>query len=240
MDPLVFAHRGYSGIAMENSLTAFRLAMEANADGVEFDVHLTKDRQVVVIHDETLDRTTTGTGWIKDLTYEQIKRSSLLTLPQETVPTLDQVLEILEGTSMQINIELKNQYIRYNGLIEKVIQTVECYRLAKRVILSSFYHPCLLMVKKLRPTWSVALLFDCALYKPWKYAKYMGIHQLHPHFSVIDEEMMTGCKRHGMIVRTYTVNKEQEMKRLIELGVDAIITNYPLRLRGVIDQSRLE
>ncbi len=236
MNPLIFAHRGYSGIAMENSLPAFRLAVEANADGVELDIHLTKDGQLIVIHDEKLDRTTTGIGWIKDKTYEQIKQHSLLTLPEETVPTLAQVLELMIDTPMQINIELKNQYIRYTGMVEKVIREIEYYGLANRVIFSSFYHACLVEMKDLHPTWSYALLYDCVLYKPWKYAKYLGFDQLHPHFSAIDEAMMDGCKRHGISVRTYTVNEEADMRRIIQLGVDAIITNYPPRLREVIAQ----
>jgi glycerophosphoryl diester phosphodiesterase len=236
LKPQIFAHRGYSGVEMENSLTAFALALEAGVDGVELDVHLTLDGQLVVIHDEKLDRTTTGKGWIGEQTYEEISKYSLRTLPHETIPTLAHVLELFLDTSIVINIELKNQYIRYPRLVEKAIHEVERYGLAKRVIVSSFYHPCLLEVQHFRPAWSIALLVDCVMYKPWKYAQYMGIDQLHPHHSSIDEEMMRGCKRHGMTIRTYTVNEEIEMRRLIQLGVDAIITNYPPRLRQVIDQ----
>jgi glycerophosphoryl diester phosphodiesterase len=91
-------------------------------------------------------------------------------------------------------------------------------------------------MKQLQTTWSLALLYDCVLYKPWKYANYLGFDQLHPHFSAIDEAMMEGCKRHGISVRTYTVNEETDIQRMIQLGVDAIITNYPSRARQVIAQ----
>ncbi|MXQ53748.1 glycerophosphodiester phosphodiesterase [Shimazuella alba] len=236
----VFAHRGYSGRAMENSMTAFKLAKEANVDGIELDVHLTKDGEVIVIHDETLERTTTGKGWIEQLTYPEITKYSIATIPKETVPTLSNVLEFFLDTSTVINIELKNQYVRYPALLEKVLQLVEFYRMEHQVILSSFYHPCILELKKLKPAWNLAFLIDCVLVEPWKYSTSLGISQLHLHYSAIDEELIDGCRKYGVLARTYTVNEEKEMNRLVSLGVDAIITNYPTKLRKVIDRKGME
>jgi glycerophosphoryl diester phosphodiesterase len=231
----VFAHRGYSGRAMENSMTAFRMAKEANVDGIELDVHLTLDQEVVVIHDETLDRTTTGTGWIGQLSYPQISKYSLLSLPNEIVPKLSDVLELFLDTSVVINTELKNQYIRYSRLLEKVIGIIEYYGMKRRVILSSFHHPCLVELKKQKPSWEIAFLIDCVLYEPWKYAKALDINQLHLHFSAIDQQLLTACSKNDIAIRAYTVNEEKEMLRLASMEIDAIITNYPIRLRRVID-----
>jgi glycerophosphoryl diester phosphodiesterase len=236
----VFAHRGYSGRAMENSMTAFELAKEANVDGIELDVHLTKDGEVIVIHDETLDRTTTGKGWIGHLTYTEIAKYSIKNLQNETVPTLASVLELFLDTSIVINIELKNQYVRYPYLLEKVIQLVEYYKLEQRVVFSSFYHPCILELKKRKPAWNLAFLIDCVLVKPWMYATSLGISQLHLHYSAIDEELMDRCRKHDVHVRTYTVNDIKKMHQLVDVGVNAIITNYPTALRQVIDQKGME
>lgn len=236
----IFAHRGYSGRVMENSMTAFRLAREANVDGIELDVHLTCDKEIVVIHDETLNRTTTGTGWIGELSYSQIARHSLLTLPAETVPKLSDVIELFLDTSVVINIELKNQYIRYPQLVNKLIEIIEYYGIENRIIVSSFYHPCLLELKQQKSSWDIAFLIDCVLYEPWKYAKAVGIDQLHLHYSAIDEHLLTSCSKNGVRVRTYTVNEEKEMLRLASMEIDAIITNYPLRLRRVIDHIEME
>jgi glycerophosphoryl diester phosphodiesterase len=231
----IFAHRGYSGRAMENSMTAFQMAKQAKVDGVELDVHLTRDGEIVVIHDEKLDRTTTGTGWIGKLSYSQISKHSLHSLPNETVPRLASVLELFLDTKTLINIELKNQLIPYAGLGKKVMELVDHYDMKQRVILSSFHHPSLMELKKLQPTWNIALLIDCVMVEPWKYAKFLGIDQLHLHYSAIDEQVVVKCKQNGIKIRTYTINHAKEMQRIAQLDVDAIITNYPTRLRRVID-----
>ncbi|WP_028775457.1 glycerophosphodiester phosphodiesterase [Shimazuella kribbensis] len=235
MSVQIFAHRGYSSRAMENSMTAFQMAKQANVDGIELDVHLTRDGEIVVIHDESLDRTTTGTGWIGQLSYSQISNYSLLSLENEIVPTLSNVFELFLDKKTRINIELKNQLVPYKGIVEKVIQLIEHYGMEQRVILSSFHHPSLMELKKLRPTWEIAPLIDCVMVKPWKYAKFLGMNQVHLHYSAIDEDVVVQCNQNNIKIRTYTVNQVKDMQRLVELGIDAIITNYPTRLRRVID-----
>lgn len=236
MKTQIFAHRGYSGKVMENSMSAFQLARAAGVDGIELDVHLTKDGEIVVIHDETLDRTTNGCGWVQQYTYEEISKFTLKTLPNERIPTLKEVLLLFSNTNTLINIELKNQYVRYNGIAKKVIMVIDDFQMENQVIFSSFHHPSLMELKKLRPNGNIALLIDCVLYEPWNYAKTLGFSQLHLHHSAIDEELMIQCKKQGIVVRTYTVNDKKEMERMITLGVDAIITNYPSKLRSVIEK----
>jgi glycerophosphoryl diester phosphodiesterase len=235
----VFAHRGFSGAAPENTLSAFEKAVEAKADGVELDVHLSRDGHVIVMHDETVDRTTDGTGWIKDMTLAKLKQLDNgswfhPSFQNEPVPTLGEVLERLEGVPVEINIELKNGIIRYPGLEQKVIAEVERFHVQGRVILSSFRHESLLAVKQARPGMQTGALYACGMVDPWVYAKYLGVDAVHPHHLAVTTGMIDGCHRHGIRVRPYTVNEEKEMKRLMDAGADAVITNYPDRMRKLL------
>lgn len=235
----VFAHRGFSGIAPENTLSAFEKAMEAKADGVELDVHLSRDGQVIVMHDEKVDRTTDGTGWIKDLSLAELKQLDSgswfhPSYKNESVPTLTEVLERLADFSVVINIELKNTINWYPGLEKKVIDEVKRFQVQNRVILSSFRHDSLLAVKQACPEIQTGALYACGMVDPWVYAKYLGVDAVHPHYLAVTAEMIDGCHRHGIKVHPYTVNEEKEMKRLIRAGADAVITNYPDRMRKLL------
>ena len=125
----IFAHRGASGYAPENTLEAFRLAMEQGADGIELDVHLTKDGEVVVIHDETLDRTSDGQGKVRDYTLEELKKFSFHNHIEKykgvQIPTLKEVLDLVENSSMKVNIELKTGIYWYEGIEEKTMEIVK-------------------------------------------------------------------------------------------------------------------
>jgi glycerophosphoryl diester phosphodiesterase len=230
----VFAHRGYSAKAPENSMAAFQLAWDVKADGIELDVHLSKDGQVVVIHDETLERTTSGRGFVVEHTVQELKRYSngswfSLKYAEETIPTLREVLEWLESTGMVINIELKNNRIAYRGLEEKVIAEIERVGLEKRVILSSFNHESLKHLHAFRPHYSLAALYDFLLFKPWKYAKALGVSAVHPDYRSVTEKMVAKCRQAGIAVRPYTVDRGKDLKRMFALGVDAVFTNEPRR-----------
>ena len=125
----IFAHRGASGYAPENTLEAFRLAMEQGADGIELDVHLTKDGEVVVIHDETLNRTSDGQGKVRDYTLEELKKFSFHNHIEKykgvQIPTLKEVLDLVENSSMKVNIELKTGIYWYEGIEEKTMEIVK-------------------------------------------------------------------------------------------------------------------
>ncbi|MBA4601198.1 glycerophosphodiester phosphodiesterase [Thermoactinomyces mirandus] len=235
----VFAHRGFSGIAPENTMAAFEKALEAQADGIELDVHLSRDGELIVMHDEKVDRTTNGSGWIKDLTLAELKQLDNGSwfgkdYENETVPTLAEVLELVGDSDLAVNIELKNTIIPYPGLEQKVIREVERFQMQDRVILSSFRHDSLQLVKKICPAMQVGALYACGMVDPWVYAGYLGVDAIHPHYLAATEEIVAGCHRHGIRVRPYTVNEEEDMKCLISAGADAIITNYPDRLRRLL------
>jgi glycerophosphoryl diester phosphodiesterase len=245
MNTKVIAHRGFSAKAPENTLAAFQWAIKTKADGIELDVHLTLDGEVVVIHDEKIDRTTTGQGWIKDFTIAELRQFQngvwfSEEYSDQIIPTLDEVLELASNTELLLNIELKNNVIFYSGLEETVVHKVEHFGLEKQVVISSFNHTSLAYLHQFRPNWSIAALYEEHLYKPWIYAKTFGASALHPIYTVVTEEMIEQCNQHGILVRPYTVNCTQDMKRFVDLQVDAIITDFPDQLYGLLQEKAIE
>ncbi|SFJ05644.1 glycerophosphodiester phosphodiesterase [Thermoflavimicrobium dichotomicum] len=239
------AHRGFSAKAPENTLAAFEWAIKAKADGIELDVHLTLDGEVVVIHDETLERTTNGKGWIKDLTLTELKQVSsgkwfADEFQAERIPVLSEVLELISGSDLWLNIELKNHIVMYPGLEEAVIREVERFGMENRVVLSSFNHYSLVHIQRYRPKLSLGALYDGHLYQPWLYAKALGVSAIHPFYTAATEEVVTHCHQHGILVRPYTVDQIEEMKRLMEIKVDAIITNVPDQLNQLLDRAVMD
>lgn len=231
----VFAHRGFSSITPENTSVAFQQALQAGADGIELDVHMTADGELVVIHDETVDRTSNGTGWVKNLTLSQLKELDLGSWfsPQfagETIPTLAETLEQVVDSSLVINIELKNNIVQYAGLEERLVKEVERFGMADRVILSSFNHYSLRHLHLYRPHIQLGALYQLGIFEPWVYAKHLGVQAIHPFYPAAPEMIIHECHKHGIQVRPYTVDDPKVMKVLLAAGVDAIITNVPDQL----------
>ncbi|SDY58421.1 glycerophosphoryl diester phosphodiesterase [Evansella caseinilytica] len=228
---LIFAHRGASGTHPENTMTAFQAALDDGADGIELDVQLTKDRVPVIIHDETVNRTTDGQGWVKDYTYEELKKLDAggwfhPAFHGAAIPTLEAVLEWLAPTSLLLNIELKNGIVRYPGIEEIVLKLIKKYDVKNRVIISSFNHYSLVEVHRLDPDVETAVLFMEGLYEPWEYAKALGANGLHCFLPVAVPELLAGAAKAMMPVRPFTVNEDQHIRALIN-GCDAIITDWP-------------
>ena len=170
----IFAHRGASGYAPENTLAAFRLAEEQGSDGVELDVQLTKDGEVVVIHDEKIDRTSTGTGFVRDYTLEELKKFSfhnhMEAYEGETIPTLEEVLNLLKPGKMEVNIELKTGIFWYPEIEEKTMEIVKKTGMEDRVIYSSFNHYSIQEVRRLNPEAETAYLYGDVILDVEKYA----------------------------------------------------------------------
>ena len=140
-----FAHRGFSGKYPENTLLAFEKAVEAQTDGIELDVQLTKDGEIVIIHDETIDRTTNGKGLVVDYTYEELEKfdASYIYTGQfgfNKIPTLREYFNLIKDTNIITNIELKTGINEYQGIEEKVYNLIKEFQLEDRVIISSFNH----------------------------------------------------------------------------------------------------
>lgn len=228
----IFAHRGASGYAPENTLEAFALAVEQGADGVELDVQMTKDGELVVIHDETIDRVSNAQGEVCLYTLEELKKftfSNHFTKYQTAkLPTLREVLELLKPSTLEVNIELKTGIIWYPQLEEKVVALVRELEMEERVIYSSFNHYSVQRIKELAPEAETAYLYGDVMLNVEQYAKEGGIKGLHPAlYHVKMRDFMEEYRQSGLAVRVWTVNRKADMMWLLQQGVDAIITNYP-------------
>jgi glycerophosphoryl diester phosphodiesterase len=232
--PWILAHRGASQAAPENTLAAFRLAAEMGADGVELDVQLSKDGEAVVIHDVTVDKTTNGSGRVKDLTLAELQDLDAGSwydshYAGEPIPTLAQVLHEL-GPRLILNIELKQETFLSKGLEAEVIRLIEDTHMAHRVILSSFNPLALWRVGRLNPNVSTGLLYapDQPIYlrQRW-FQPAIRPSALHPRWDTIDHQFVMTAHRQGLAVHPWTCNEPEAMHRLIGWNVDAIITDHP-------------
>ena len=231
---LIYGHRGASGYAPENTLEAFELAAKMGAEGVELDVHIARDGELVVAHDEEIDRVANGTGLICDMTTAELKKLRFNKTHPEyenaTIPTLREVCELLKPTGMHINIELKNSRILYEKLEEKCIKLVDELGMTDRILYSSFNHYSMRHIKEIDPNLPCGLLYDCMLIKPWDYAHELGMNAIHPHFS---ELMIPGEAERahalGLQVNVWTVNDEKDIRDTLTAGADIVISNYPDR-----------
>lgn len=223
---LVIAHRGDRVHKPENTMAAFKLALEEGADGIELDVQLTSDGEIVVCHDETVNRTTNGTGYIKDMTYKEVL--NLDAGEGQKIPSLSEVMDLLHNKDILLNIELKNSVIKYQGLENKVINALKEYKMLDKTIISSFNHHSLLNVKELAPTMRVGILFECMPVNLWGFATKIKAYSLHPFYSNVDERMVKRSHEHNIRLFPWTVNNENIIRDFFALGVDAIITDDPL------------
>lgn len=227
----IIAHRGYSALFAENTMTAFFEAEKAGADGLELDVQLTRDGEIVVIHDEKVDRTTNGKGFVNDFLYKDLRRlnANEKGTKKEPIPSLVEVLEWLQTNKMVCNIELKNGLIPYEGMEEKVTQLIRKYHLSERIIISSFNHYSIVHSYQLAPDIETAPLFIETIYMPWIYSQSIRAKGIHPKHSAIPDNIITTTMENGIAVRPYTVNREADMVRLLKLGCTAFITDDPVR-----------
>ena len=218
----IFAHRGASGYAPENTLEAFALAITQGADGIELDVQLTKDGIPVVIHDETIDRVTEKKGWVKDYTLKELKK---LTVLKDKFPEYSAAKK---PTKLELNIELKTGIYWYPEIEQKVADLVKKAGMEERVIYSSFNHYSIQQMKKIVPEAETAYLYSDVILNVAEYAKNTKVDGLHP--AVYHVKMADFLKEYlgsNLNVRVWTVNEKADMKWLIDAGVTAIITNYP-------------
>lgn len=226
---LNIAHRGFSGLYPENTMIAFTEAINAGCDGIETDLHMTKDGVLVLCHDETIDRTTDGTGYIREYNFSELQRFNA---GGEKIPNLEEFLDFVKDKNLLINLELKNDMIDYEGMEEKIIKKVYDYKLEEKVILSSFNHYSMVKVKNIDSKIRTGLLYYGTLYKAYEYAEKLKADALHPHFtSIKDKKMVKKIRDMGIMINVYTANEEEDFNKLIDLGVDAIITNYPNKLK---------
>jgi glycerophosphoryl diester phosphodiesterase len=239
--PLNLAHRGARCVAPPNTLAAFVRALELGADGVELDVHLSADGVPVVIHDFSLEATTNGHGSVSSKTLAELKELDAgstfdLTFAGERIPSLDQVFEAI-GKLALINIELKALGPLGRGLEPAVAALVQKHGLENRVLFSSFNPFALRRIKRLLPHVPGGLLYapDMPFYLRRAWLAPLCPHEArHPHHSMLTPSSLQTLRQRGYRINVWTVNDPADMRRMIELGVDAIITDHPDVLHQIL------
>lgn len=240
-------HRGAPEVAPENTLSAFAEAMQLGAHGIELDVMLSEDGEIVVIHDYTLDKTTTGSGLVKDHTLIELKQLDAGSWFGEEfigtrIPTLQEVIDNLPRAAL-INIEIKGESLTTDGLEQAVVNTIAENNLFDRVMVSSFNPVSLLRVKRADQRIPVGLIYapdlPVFLSDGW-FIPILRPEALHPRYDMVDEAYMTWAGNKGFRVNVWTVNEAAEMKRLLDLGVDGIITDRPDLVLQILQERGLE
>lgn len=260
--PLVIAHQGGKGLAPSSTMPAFQKARSLGVDVLEFDVHMTSDGHLVAIHDPTVDRTTDGSGKVNDMTLAEIKRLDAGYSFQDehgnypyrgkgvTIPTVEEIFSATSDPDMLYIIEIKhtNDPALYEEIATKLWGIIEKFRLEERVIIASFDQNIIDTVLKIsgrqalvsagkREATKFVLthkLFLNGLYRP-------GVDALHfplksSGFNLVDKKLIRGAQRRGMQIHYWTVNDPETMGKLLELGADGIMTDYPDRLMKLINK----
>lgn len=218
------AHRGASGDYPENTLLAFRKALEAGVTWLELDVHLSADRELVVIHDERLERTTSGRGLVSDFLLSELQ--ALDAGQGEKIPLLREVFDLVAGRAV-VNIELKGRGSAKPTarLLTKWLK--QGYATEENLLVSSFDLQELRAFRELQPDIRLAIIHDQNLGNLWCRAEELGVWSLHLALPLVTSEVVAEAHRRGVSLFVYTVNKQTDLQRLQQLGVDGIFSDYP-------------
>ena len=241
--PLIIAHRGAKGEAPENTMAAFELALQQGCDAFELDIHLSKDGEMMVIHDDTVSRTTSGNGFVKDMTKEELQQLDAgswfdSSYQGESIPTLREVFE-LAPANLMINVEIKGGISE--GVEEKLLALLEEYDMYNQVVVSSFHFDSLRTLERLNSNVKTGLLYSQNFARPELLPDAAGVNafSLHPYFISLEENDFSLVQKEGLQMYAWTVNEECAMNKLMEKGIDGIITDYPGRLRKLMDEKKV-
>lgn len=235
----IYAHRGFSGKYPENTMLAFEKAVELGVDGIELDVHLTKDNVLVIIHDEDIKRTCDGQGLVRDMTYDELKKFDASATFRGVygfngIPTLREYFDLVKDTNVITNIELKTGIFEYPTIEKRVIDMIKEYGLEKKIILSSFNHYTVMRCKDIAPEIKRGFLSESWLIGYGKYTAQNDCQCCHPIHCFLSEETVKEMHDAGCEINTWTVNEYEDIKRLSALGVDSLIGNFPDRMIEVL------
>lgn len=234
---LNIAHRGFKGSYPENTMLAFRKAVEIGADGIEFDVHLTKDKELVIIHDETLERTTDGKGLVKDKSLDELKKlnasKSYPNYEIQRIPTLREYFEFAKDLDLITNIELKTSIITYETIEKKVYDLIKEYNLKEKIIISSFNHNSLMRMKELDRQIKCGVLESSRLVRPWEYVKNLEMEYYHPLNFVINKEISEKFHENNIGLNIWFGSSDYDFSQCLEFKPEGLITDYPDRVKDL-------
>ena len=240
--PLVGAHRGASADAPENTLAAFDLALEQGAELIEFDVHRTRAGELVILHDFSLDRTTTGAGQVAERTLAELKELDAGAWRGDRwvgqrIPTLDEVLDRY-GARVYLNIEIKAGEVPYPKIEQQVAEAVRRRGLYDRIVVSSFDFATVRRLRQVNPQVRAALLAEKDPDEALRLAAEIGVVGLHLQATLITAARVARAAERGLGILAWTVDTEPEMKRLLALNIDAVVSNVPAVLYRVVMDCR--
>ena len=238
---LFAAHRGGALLWPENSLRAFRGALELGADYLEFDVHLSRDGEVIVIHDPTLDRTTTGTGPVRERSLEELRLLRLKdgtgAATSEPIPTLDDVaaLAALGHRRMLLEIKVDERRRRYPGIEEKIVAVLDRHRMSAATVVMAFEAETWRRMRALRPDIAAGALYSPGTLRAMgstasrelEVAHAAGVTVVGLHQDLVDAAIVAAARRAGITLGVWTVNEPGALRRFADLGVSIVITDRP-------------
>ncbi|PID56328.1 hypothetical protein CSB45_11615 [candidate division KSB3 bacterium] len=231
----VIAHRGASGYAPENTLASFEKGLDLGADMLELDIHMSKDSELVVIHDATLERTTNGSGYIKNYSLKELKQfdasKGFDAYRGERIPSLQEVFDLAKKRAA-FAIEIKNCPILYPDIEKNLVHLIEQNDLVDDALVITFYHPSLKEITRLNPDIQTGILYTAALIEPWKAAESVGATALHPHYAYTFPEMIKEAHKRHYLVHPWTINSVADMEQWLEYGVDGITSDFPDSLKA--------
>lgn len=244
--PLVLAHRGANKIAPQNTLPAFEKAIQFNADGIETDVHLCKDGEIVICHNYTVDATSNGKGSIDEMTFAELRELDFGSYFSNdfkgvTLPTLAELLTLVKNMQL-INIEIKAPK-KDNDLVKRVVEEVYKFGVEKNSIISCFNPECIKQVKDIDENIKTALLYEddelgneIMTFGVAKYCQQLKADAAHPHRNLITHKEIIDLHNLGIAVNPWTVNLKEDIIKLTNWGCDALITDIPDYCRQVLKE----
>lgn len=241
----VFAHRGASGDYPENTMLAFSKALSIGVDGIELDVHKSKDGQLVVIHDEDVQRTFKGRGLIKDSTLAEIKnftcrKFEFIENEYCKIPTLREVFELIKNENIILNVEAKTDLIHYD-LEQDLLNLIKEYGVEDKIFISSFNHKCLNILQNLDNKFKYGALYEYKKdYAPEtnvvEHAKKLKVYSINISQQLASKEIVDLAHKNNMKVFVYTINKPNAMRKMIDFNVDGVFSDYPDLMNEILKE----
>ncbi len=236
---LNFAHRGFRSKYPENTMLSFEKAVNLGVDGLEFDIHLSKDGIPVIIHDETINRTTDSTGYVRELNFKELKKLNVAanfasSNLNEKIPGLEEYFDFIKNKDIISNIELKNGIFAYEGIEEKVYELIKKYQLDEKCIISSFNHESIFRMKKIAPHLKYGFLTDSWEINPIPYLQEYKIQCYHPSAYRLSAEFVARLHAENIQVNTWFSAVPLDYKSVIETGVDVIISDEPDKIAKLL------